>query len=600
MRCIRKKVEEEVERGCIGPDRKCPYHPSHFIGQDCTFCFCPFYPCEDIQLSKFITSKRGKDVWDCSDCLFIHRSEVTEFAMDAIRKQGIDRCDDEKMREIFEEAKKRFWRRGKAFMVLGATSDAGKSVTVAAICRILHRKGLIVSPFKSQNMSLNSRVTRTGSEIAMIQDLQAQAAGLKNTDFHMNPILMKPRGDTVSEVIVHGRHFADYDVPSYYNEFVPGPGKDAVKKSLDFLLDRYDVVVMEGAGSPAEINIYDSDIANMKAAEIADADCILVVNAEWGGAFAYALGTVELIPENDRSRIKGIVINNVRGDPEKMRSGADELENMLGIPVLGIIPHADVRLPSEDSESFRDSRTMGGGTAKIAVIKFPRIANFTDFDPLLLEDVNIVFAESPEELDDADAVIIPGTKNTISDLEWMKSNGIASKIISLKGKVPILGLCGGYQMMGRKLSDPDGVEGGVYKTEGLGLFDSETVWDGETDVIRQVKGMILPTGGAVTGYETHAGRTETEEEPLFEISMFTGNFFEGSVREGEMLFGTYVHAAFESTDFRNYFISFIKNTKAGSDIDYNRYVDENIDKLADAFEEALDMEKIMEIIGVGR
>ncbi len=598
MRCIRKKVEEEVERGRIGPNLECPYYPSHFAGQDCTFCFCPFYPCEDTQLSKFIVSKRGRDVWDCSDCLFIHRNEVTKFVMDSIREQGIDNCDDEAMGEILEEAKRRFWRRGKAFMVLGATSDAGKSVTVAAICRLLHRKGLIVSPFKSQNMSLNSRVTRKGSEIAMIQVLQAQAAGLKNTDHHMNPILMKPKGDMVSEVIVHGKHFADYDVPSYYNDFVTGPGKDAVKESMDFLLDRYDVVVMEGAGSPAEINIYDSDIANMKAAEIADANCILVVNAEWGGAFAYALGTIELIPEKDRARIKGIIINNVRGDPGKMRSGADELEDMLGIPVLGIIPHADVRLPSEDSESFRDSLIVGEGSIKIALIKFPRIANFTDIDPLLLEDATIIFAETPEELDDVDAVIIPGTKNTISDLEWMKRNGIASKIISMKGKVPILGLCGGYQMMGRTLSDPKGVEGKISsKVEGLGFFDSETVWDGETNVTRQVTGTIVPTGGNMKGYETHSGMTKTNEEPLFEISMFTGNLFDGSVREEQMLFGTYVHAPFESTDFRNYFISFIKGSKAGSGIDYCDYVDENIDKLADTFEEALDMEKIMDIIG---
>ncbi len=598
MDCIKKKVKEEVERGCIGSDLDCPYYPSHFVGQDCTFCYCPFYPCEDTIFGKFKTSKRGKEVWDCSDCLFIHRSDVVKFVMNSVRKVGIDDCNDQNIKEIFSEAKEKFWRRGKAFMVLGATSDAGKSVTVAAICRILHRKGLIVSPFKSQNMSLNSKVTRTGSEIAMIQTLQAQAAGLKNTDFHMNPILMKPKGDTVSEIIVDGEHFANYDVTSFYKDFVPGPGTEAVKRNVDFLLNRYDVVVMEGAGSPAEINIYDRDIANMKAAVIADANCILVVNAEWGGSFAYALGTVELIPKNDRGRIKGIVINNVRGDPEKMRPGANELESMLGIPVIGIVPHADVRLPREDSESFRNSRTVGDGDLRIVVVKFPRISNFTDVDPLLLEDATVVFAQYPEEFEGADAIVLPGTKNTISDLEWMKNSGIASKVLSMKGKVPIIGICGGYQMMGKVLSDPKGIEERTpTEVDGLSLFNNVTTWDEGYKCVRQDRGTIINTGGAVTGYEIHSGVTEVNEKPLFNINKFNKNNPEGSVREDEMLFGTYLHGVFDTVDFRNYFLSFIKGAKGSKGIDYFDFVDENLDKLADAFENSLDIEKMMDIIG---
>jgi adenosylcobyric acid synthase len=602
MDCIRKKVEEEVKRGTIGPDHGCPYHPSHFIGQDCTFCFCPFYPCEDEKLGKFIGSRRGKQVWDCSDCLFIHRKEVVGFVMDEIRRFGFGKCGDERMSEIFSDAKEKFWRRGRPVMVLGATSDAGKSVTVAALCRILHRRGFITAPFKSQNMSLNSKVTRTGSEIAMIQTLQAQAAGLKNTDYHMNPILMKPKGDMVSQVVVEGKPLGDYDVRSYYSEFVPGPGRDAVKRNIDFLLDRYDIVVMEGAGSPAEINIYDSDIANMQAAEIADAVCVLVVNAEWGGAFAYALGTVELIPEKDRKRIKGIIINNVRGDVEKMRPGAEELEKMLGIPVLGIVPHADVKLPSEDSESFRGSRTMGTGSVRVAVVKFPRISNFTDLDPLLLEDTTVVFADRPEEFDSADVIVLPGTKNTISDLEWMKENGIAAKISSMKGKVPIIGLCGGYQMMGSKLSDPNGIEGGrPSETDGLGFFDNITRWEVYDKCVRQARGEIMATGGGVTGYEIHMGETDVKEKPLFSLERFPGNVDEGSLREDEMLFGTYLHGVFDTQDFRRYFLSFVKGGRPVADsVDYQEYVDINLDKLADVFEEALDMDRIMEVIGVAK
>lgn len=597
MKCIKNRVRKEVERGCIGSDLSCPYHPSHFIGQDCSFCYCPFYPCRDPLLGKSIISKRGGDIWDCSDCLFIHRTEVVEFVMKEIRDRGFEDCDDGVMKEILEKAKNELWRKGKALMILGATSDAGKSITVTALCRILHRKGMLIAPFKSQNMSLNSKVTRTGSEIAMIQVMQAQAAGLKNTDHHMNPILMKPKGDTTSQVIVHGKHFGDYGVKSYYEDFVPGPGINAVRESLDFLRNRYDAVIMEGAGSPAEINIYDYDIANMKAAEAADADCILVVNAEWGGSYAYALGTVELIPEEDRKRIKGIIINNVRGNPEKMKSGAEELEKLIGIPVIGIIPHADIRLPAEDSASFRNSCVAGDGKITIAVVKFPRISNFSDFDSLLLEDVSVKFIETPEELDGADAVILPGTKNTISDLDWMKENGIASKLKSLKGKIPVMGICGGYQMMGTFLSDPDGVEGDPSEAEGLGFFDDTTLWEKGTNVLRSVNGTILSKGGEVFGYETHGGITDVKENPLFELKMFKGDALEGSVREDELLFGTYIHGVFDSTDFRNYFFSFIENAGQGSGIDYYGFLDENIDRLADVFEEALDMDFIMKLTG---
>lgn len=596
MKCIKSKVRKEVERGCIGPNTDCPYYPSHFIGQDCTFCFCPFYPCEDPTLGKFIASRRGGDIWDCSDCLFIHRSDVAEFVMNEIRKRGFENCNDDVLKDILNEAKKRFWRKGKALMILGATSDAGKSITVTALCRILHRKGMLITPFKSQNMSLNSKVTRKGSEIAMIQALQAQAAGLKNTDHHMNPILLKPKGDTVSQVIVHGKHFADYDVKSYYKDFVSGHGVDAIKESLEFLRNRYDAVIMEGAGSPAEINIYENDIANMKAAEVADADCILVVNAEWGGSYAYALGTVELIPLEDRKRIKGIVINNVRGDPDKMKSGAKELEKITGIPVIGIVPHVDVRLPAEDSSSFRKSCEAGDGKIKIAVIKFPRISGFSDFDPLLLEDVTIFFAETAEGLGDVDAVILPGTKNTISDLNWMRNNGIASKLASLKGKIPIMGICGGYQMMGKFLSDPDGTESGTpSEAEGLGFFNDTTIWEKGTEIIRQTNGTIVSNGGEVSGYETHTGITDVKETPLFKYKKFKEIVHEGSVRENEMLIGTYIHGVFDSVDFRNYFLSFIENSNDGSGIDYYEFLDENIDKLADAFEEALDMDFIMKL-----
>ena len=604
MDCIKKKVNEELDAGWIGPNRSCDYHPCHFTDQDCTFCYCPFYPCNDPLFGNELVGKRGNKIWACSDCLFIHRQEVGRFVMQRVRDLGITEAGDPRFADIFQEAKEKLYRRGRALMFVGATSDAGKSVTVAAICRILHDRGYLVAPFKSQNMSLNSKVTRNGSEIAMIQTLQATAAGLKCPDHHMNPILLKPKKDTVSQVIVCGKPYADYDVEGYYTEFVPGPGKDIVREHIEFLKDRYDFVIMEGAGSPAEINIYDVDIANMRAAEIADADVILVVNVEWGGAFAYALGTIELIPEEDRRRIKGVILNNVRGNPDYLRPGADKLEEMIGVPVIGIIPHADVVLPNEDSVSLRGVRMKGTGKSIIGVVRFPRIANFTDLDPLFLEDVSIVFAQTAEDLDGVDAVILPGTKNTVADFLWMQETGIYDKLRSLWKKIPIVGICGGYQMMGRLLRD-EGIEGGeAREIEGLGFFDNVTSFGEYKKVIVQDEGhMLVGDGGEVTGYELHMGLTEVSEDPLFVIEnrFVTGPENEGSVRESELTFGTYMHGVFDKASFRRYFLSFVKhdgNPVERRDVDdYDAILEENLVKLAKVFEDNMDVDALLRIMG---
>ncbi|MDR1404753.1 MAG: cobyric acid synthase [Candidatus Methanoplasma sp.] len=598
---ITKKVKEEIERGWIGSDTNCPYHPCHFGGQDCTFCFCPFYPCCDENFGRNIISRRGADIWECTFCLFIHRPEVGKFVMSEFGRLGIIDPKDPRIGSVFGAAKKKFFRRGRAIMVLGATSDAGKSITVAAICRILHNRGYLVAPFKSQNMSLNSKVTRMGHEIAMIQTIQSKAAGLKNPDQHMNPILLKPKGDTISQVMVEGESYGDFNVEDYYGKFVPGPGIETVRKNIDFLKNRYDFIVMEGAGSPAEINIYDRDIANIGAAKIADAPCILVVNVEWGGAFAYAVGTVRLMPEEDRGRIKGVILNNIRGDISKISPGAKELEKILRIPVMGLIPHINVELPMEDSEAMRGMKSRGNGSMVVSVIKLPRIANFTDLDPLYMEDTAIRFVTEPEELEGSGAIIIPGTKNTTDDLIWMKEKGLDKAVAGKKGKIPILGICGGYQMMSRVLEDPNGIEGSVSGSfEGLGLFDNITRWDEYRKKVIQAEGMLLRTGEPVTGYEIHMGTSEVNEEPLFCIKGISGDEKEGSFREKEMLFGTYLHGILEKPAFRRFFLSYVRGGKAvlsaSEPIDYDDLIEENIRKLSSAFEENMDTERLMKIL----
>ncbi len=604
MDCIKKKVNEELDRGWIGSNLTCDYHPCHFRGQDCTFCYCPFFPCNDEELGEMIHGSFG-EVWSCSDCLFIHNKEVCRFVISECERLGIKEAKDPRFIDLFKEAKSRFYHHGRALMVVGATSDAGKSTMVAALCRILHRNGNLVAPFKSQNMSLNSRATLFGTEVAVAQVLQAQAAGLTNPDTHMNPILLKPKGDTVSQVIVNGKPFKDYDVGSYYGEFIPEHGRRIVRDNVEFLKRRYDYVIMEGAGSPAEINIYDVDIANMGAAVEADADVVLVVNVEWGGAFAYALGTIELIPKNDRSRIKGVIFNNIRGDMDRFKTGADEFSRISGVPVLGCIPRMDIYLPSEDSEALRGVRRKGTGQIRIGVIRYPHIANFTDIDPLFLEDVSVIFVDQPSDLEDIDAIILPGTKNSVDDLQWMRSNCLADRISSYKGKVPIVGICGGFQMMGSMIEDPQGIDGNVPGThEGLGFFDMVTKFEGYTKRVVKDDGRLLAgDGGAISGYEIHMGTSDINEDPLFEITNLQdrGPQNEGAIKEDEMLYGTYLHGVFDKRPFRSFILSKVDpkgRTFAKVDpVDYDELVDHNLDVLADIVENNLDMDAIMDLLG---
>ncbi len=472
-------------------------------------------------------------------------------------------------------------------MVLGTTSDAGKSVTNMAICRILSDMGYKVCPFKSQNMSLNAKPTSCGHEISMIQELQCMAARVEPS-FRVNPILLKPTCDMKSQVIVEGRVFDTYDVDSYYSDFIPNHSFDIVRENLDALLCQYDYVVMEGAGSPAEINIYDKDIANMRAAEIADADCILVTNVEWGGSFAYLLGTIMLMPEEDRRRIKAVVYNNLRGSPESIWEGAEEVERITGIPVLGIVPHIPNRLPKEDSECFRGIKEIGDGNVTIGVVKVPRISNFTDIDPLYGEDVTVRFVTEPDDLDACDAIILPGTKNSLSDMEWLVRTGLKDRILSMHGKVPILGICGGYQMLGRMLSDPNGIEDPrIREMEGLGLLDVHTHWNCTDKITVRSKGTFIRTGEPVSGYQIHMARTDVAGEPLFIID----GEEEGCCDDDMKVYGTYLHGVLEQPTFRRFFLGLIDPglVKGASDRDYSLNLELEVARVSARIKESFDM-----------
>ncbi|MEM0449633.1 MAG: cobyric acid synthase [Methanomassiliicoccales archaeon] len=444
-------------------------------------------------------------------------------------------------------------------MVMGATSGAGKSLVVMGLCRILADLGFRVAPFKSQNMSLNSYITQNGEEIARAQELQARAARAEPIAA-MNPILLKPKGNAISQVVVEGRPYKDMDVQEYYGSFARSKGIEIIKRNFEILSKSNDFVIIEGAGSPAEINLGDQEIANIPTARISDADCILVVNIEWGGAFAYLYGTLLLLNEEDRKKFKGVIINNMHGDHETLEVGIKKAEKELGIKVLGVLPHLDLELPTEDSMFLKDKGAKEDSTTLIGIIRLPRISNFTDFDPFTLEEgISVVYIDDPNDLDNVDLIIIPGTKNTVQDLIWMNERGLSQKIRSLKGKMPIIGICGGYQMLGTEIHDLYGLEGGQSRSlEGIGLLQAQTVFDSKEKRTVQVEGeLLLGKGGKVRGYEIHMGRTTSLEAPVFYITS-DGGYHEGSVSTDGMVLGTYLHGVFDLPAFRQHVISLIK------------------------------------------
>ena len=485
-------------------------------------------------------------------------------------------------------------------VVLGTTSHSGKSTLVAALCRLLSDRGFRVAPFKSQNMSLNSWVTQNGSEIGIAQAVQAWAARAEPTEF-MNPILLKPKGDRTSQVIVLGKPMADKSAEEYYRE-IDGL-KGVVDRSVQELEKDYDYIVVEGAGGAAEINLFDRDLANIYVARHLQAPIILVGDIERGGVFASLFGTMQLLPEDIRPLVKGLVINKFRGDPAILGSGLKTLEELTGVPVLGVMPYLDLDIPSEDSVSLGDKKARSAADAvEIAVIRLHRISNFTDFEPLERQ-AHVRYVNLSEPLGCPDAVIIPGTKNTVSDLREMEEKGMADQIKSLT-ETPILGICGGYQMLGSEIID-GGIEDTLGTMPGLGLLDAVTRFDLYEKRTVQVKktvtggGPILQSirGQNVTGYEIHMGVTSPKGQAAF------GD--DGAVSESGIVIGTYLHGLFENENFRNAFLDFLHRRKnpgldqslfPKAEIGVRAAKGDGFAELAQATEAHLDMEKIWRML----
>lgn len=478
----------------------------------------------------------------------------------------------------------------KTIMVMGTCSNAGKSVLTAGICRILKQDGYKVAPFKAQNMALNSYITRDGMEMGRAQVMQAEACQIE-PDCRMNPILLKPTSDQGSQVIVNGEVYGNISAKDFYKE--KGKLRENIREAFESLAAEYDVIVIEGAGSPAEINLKEDDLVNMGMAKMADAPVLLVGDIDRGGVFASLAGTMLLFDEEEKKRVKGVIINKFRGDVTILEPGLDMLEDIIHVPVAGVVPYMELDLDDEDSLTDRFEGRRGDALVDIAVIRVPRISNFTDFNPLeYIEGVQVRYVGSVGDLGHPDLIILPGTKNTMSDLLWLRQSGLEAAILKFhaKGK-PIFGICGGYQMLGQSLSDPQGVEHGGTMS-GIGLLPHSTVFENEkvrtnaVGILSDVGGMFSQLSGKTyQGYEIHMG-----------ISGVDGNI----INEGNV-YGTYIHGLFDREEIAAEVVKALLAAKGldASDVkafDVDAYKQSQYDLLAEGLRKALDMDLIYSLI----
>jgi adenosylcobyric acid synthase len=497
---------------------------------------------------------------------------------------------------------------GRCLAIFGTASDVGKSVVTTAICRILSDLGVRVAPFKSQNMSNNSFVTLEAGEIARAQFVQAEAARVEPS-VHMNPVLLKPSSDQAAQVVLRGKSIGNRSASEYFSD------TDWLKKetaeSLDHLRSKYELVVIEGAGSCAEVNLRSRDFTNFSTAHSANAPVILVADIDRGGVFAQIIGTLAVIPEEDRRRVQGILINRFRGDPKLFEDGITWLEKQTGVPVLGLIPYyRHIEIDSEDSlprELVVDPplETDPPNRARIGVLHFPHISNFTDFACLARESVDLHYLKKPRQLSGYHALILPGSKNTRSDLEWLRDAGWEARIADfVAGGGTVIGICGGYQMLGESVADPEGVEGPPGDTQGLGLLKVSTQLK-PTKALARVEGVLLESGERVYGYEIHNGVTKPTSKshrPLLSlrgIGEHRATYEDGAIASEGRVFGCYLHGLFDSSDFRRAFLKRLAGELYKPETQTVGFRQRQYDLLADHFRRHMDVARLLEIAGFG-
>ena len=481
----------------------------------------------------------------------------------------------------------------KCIMIQGTMSNAGKSLLAAGLCRVFKQDGYRVAPFKSQNMALNSFITAAGGEMGRAQVVQAEAAGIA-PDVRMNPILLKPTTDVGSQVIVNGVVQGNMRAMEYYRrkrEYIP-----AVMEAYNSLAADYDIIVIEGAGSPAEINLKQEDIVNMGFAKLVDAPVLLVGDIDRGGVFAQLYGTIALLEEDEKARVKGTIVNKFRGDRNILAPGLDILEDMCGVPVVGVMPYTHVDIDDEDSLTERFSRDTARQLLDVAVIRVPRISNFTDFSPFeRYGNVSLRYVNRVADLHQPDLILLPGTKSTIEDLRWLRQSGMEAAVqkAAAAGTL-VFGICGGYQMLGRTVSDPDQVEAaGVTEIAGMGLLDMDTVFEGEKvqtqtrGTFEGVKGLLSVLNGMdYEGYEIHMGRSQEALPPLMGDSN---------------VYGSYIHGIFDAPGITDTILKAVCGKKgidfnALETFDVREYKERQYDLLADAVRSGLDMEYVYRIL----
>ena len=485
-------------------------------------------------------------------------------------------------------------------MFAGTGSDVGKSIIATALCRIFLQDGYRPAPFKAQNMALNSYATPDGLEIGRAQAVQAEAAGLPcSTD--MNPLLLKPSSDMTSQVVLNGKVIGNQSASQYFRKKGVDELRSAVNAAFDRLASRYNPIVMEGAGSISELNLRDTDLVNLPMARHAGADVILVADIDRGGVFASVYGSIALQSEEDRRRIKGIVINKFRGDINLFKDGVKILEDICNVPVLGVIPYyKDIHIEAEDSVILAEKQlTSMRGKVNVAVILLRHMANFTDFNLLEQDErVNLYYTNNVDEIKKADIIIIPGSKNTIDDIYELRKNGVAQALLRARREgATVMGICGGYQMMGKMIYDPDGIEGSTSAMPGLGLLPTETTMSGEK-ITSQTTFKFMGSGAeGCTGYEIHMGRTIAADGAKGTYAAELADGRHDGFMADDRCFGTYLHGILDNAAVIDWLVGPYTDKKAAPETtDYATFKEHQYDLLADHVRKNLDMEKLYEIM----